>query len=51
MLPILATMLVLLLLVLPIWPYSRRWSMVPGCCIAVVIALFMMFMFAGNIVA
>ncbi|WP_341898334.1 DUF3309 family protein [Ferrovibrio terrae] len=51
MLTILATMLVLLVLALPIWPYSRRWSLLPGCMIAVVIVLFMMFAMAGNIVA
>lgn len=51
MLSILAIMLVLLILALPIWPYSRRWSLVPGCMIAFVIMLFVMFMMAGNIVA
>lgn len=51
MLPILATMLVLLVLALPIWPYSRYWSIVPGCMIAFVMMLFVMFMLAGNVIA
>ncbi len=51
MVPILATLLVLLLLVLPVWPYSRSWSILPGCVIAVVMMLFMMFMLAGNAIA
>jgi hypothetical protein len=51
MLPILAAMLVLLLLVLPVWPYSRYWSIVPGVMIAFVMMLFAMFMLAGNVVA
>jgi hypothetical protein len=51
MLPILATMLVLLLLALPVWPYSRYWSIVPSCMIAFVMMLFMMFMLAGNVIA
>lgn len=49
MLPILATMLVLLLLVLPVWPYSRYWSIIPGCMVAVVMMLFVMFMLASNV--
>lgn len=51
MLPILATLLVLLILALPIWPYSRRWSLVPGGMIAMVIMLYVMFMMAGNVAA
>lgn len=51
MLTILATMLVLLLLVLPIWPYSRYWSIVPSCMVAVILMLFVMFMLAGNVTA
>lgn len=51
MISILAVLLVLLVLALPIWPYSRRWSVVPGCMIAFVIMLFVVFMMAGNIVA
>lgn len=51
MLPILAIMLILLLLALPVWPYSRYWGIVPGCMIAFVIMLFMMFMLAGNVIA
>ena len=49
--PILAIMAVLLLLVLPIWPYSRNWSVVPGGMVALVILTFLAFMLAGNIVA
>jgi hypothetical protein len=51
MLPILTTMLVLFVLALPVWPYSRYWSILPVCMIGVVIMLFVMFMLAGNIVA
>ncbi|MFN3401485.1 MAG: DUF3309 family protein [Ferrovibrio sp.] len=51
MLTILATMLVLLLLVLPVWPYSRYWSVIPGCMVVFVMMLFVMFMLAGNAVA
>lgn len=49
--PILAIMAVLLLLVLPIWPYSRNWSVVPGGMVALVILTFLAFMLVGNIVA
>jgi hypothetical protein len=51
MIPILAIMAVLLLLVLPIWPYSRSWSVVPGGMVALVILTFLAFMLVGNIVA
>jgi hypothetical protein len=51
MLPILAIMLVLLLLVLPVWPYSRYWSIIPSCMVAFVMMLFVMFMLAGNTAA
>ncbi|WP_300297140.1 DUF3309 family protein [Ferrovibrio sp.] len=51
MITILALMAVLFLLVLPIWPYSRNWSVVPGSMVALVILTFLAFMLVGNIVA
>lgn len=51
MLTILVLMAALFVLVLPIWPYSRTWSVVPGSMVAPVILTFLAFMLAGNIVA
>jgi MFS superfamily sulfate permease-like transporter len=50
-LTILVLMAALFVLVLPIWPYSRTWSVVPGSMVALVILTFLAFMLAGNIVA
>lgn len=51
MITILALMATLFVLVLPIWPYSRTWSVLPGSMVALVILAFLAFMLAGNIVA
>lgn len=50
MFTILAIMALVLLLILPIWPYSQRWSGVPGALVFFVIVTFVAFMLAGRIV-
>lgn len=51
MFTILAIMALVLLLILPIWPYSQRWSAVPSALVLFVIVTFVAFMLAGRIVA
>jgi hypothetical protein len=51
MFTILAIMALVLVLTLPVWPYSRRWSAVPCALVLFIMATFVAFMLAGRIVA
>lgn len=48
---LLAVLVAILILALPIWPYSRAWSSFPSGFVAIVLLMFVAILATGRIVS